>query len=48
MPKRQVKYNPAFLTEDELIENFVVRYTDLNLIIQTITENDTIPISICW
>lgn len=34
-----VKYNPAFLTQDELERRFVVRQIDLELIIETIREN---------
>ncbi len=41
MPTRHVKYNPAFLSEADLVENFVVRYADLDLIVQIINENDT-------
>ncbi len=36
-----MKYNPAFLSDEELIESFVVRHTDLDLIINTISENVT-------
>jgi len=36
-----VKYNPSFLTEDELVNNFVVRQTDLELIMRVISENTT-------
>lgn len=41
MTKRRMKYNPSFLTEDELIDSFVVRHADLDLIISTIAENST-------
>ncbi len=34
-----MKYNPAFLTRDELIKSFVVRHTDLELILETIRQN---------
>ena len=34
-----MKYNPAFLSEEELIHSFVVRQVDLDLIIETIKEN---------
>lgn len=34
-----MKYNPAFLSEEELIQSFVVRQVDLDLIIETIREN---------
>jgi len=33
------KYNPAFLTDDELIKTFVVRLEHLKMIVQTISEN---------
>lgn len=36
---RTIKYNPAFLSQEELIQSFVVRNTDLNLILETIQEN---------
>jgi tetratricopeptide (TPR) repeat protein len=41
MTKRHMKYNPSFLSEAQLIENFVVRHTDLDLIIRIIKENNT-------
>jgi len=41
MPKRVVKYNPAFLTPAELVESFVVRHDELELIVQILRENDT-------
>ncbi len=41
MVGRMVKYNPSFLTEDELVNNFVVRHTDLELIMRVISENTT-------
>ncbi|NQT12035.1 MAG: tetratricopeptide repeat protein, partial [Planctomycetes bacterium] len=41
MAKRVVKYNPAFLTSTELVESFVVRHDDLELIVQILRENDT-------
>ena len=34
-----IKYNPAFLTEEELIQTFVVRHNDLELILEVIQEN---------
>lgn len=34
-----MKYNPAFLTEEELVRQFVVRLTDLELILETIRQN---------
>jgi hypothetical protein len=34
-----MKYNPSFLTEEELVRSFVVRHIDLDLIIETIREN---------
>ena len=39
MDKRIVKYNPAFLSEDELVESFVVRHAELDLITQALREN---------
>lgn len=41
MTKRHMKYNPSFLSEAELIETFVVRHADLDLIIRVIGENHT-------
>ena len=39
MATRTVKYNPAFLSPDELVEGFVVRHVDLDLILQVVREN---------
>ena len=39
MPTRPTKYNPSFLTSDELIQAFVVRHTDLDLIVELLREN---------
>ena len=39
MTQRHMKYNPAFLSPDELVESFVVRYADLGLIIEIIRNN---------
>jgi tetratricopeptide (TPR) repeat protein len=36
---KPIKYNPAFLTQEELIKSFVVRTTDLELIMELIREN---------
>lgn len=33
------KYNPAFLTQEELLRAFVVRHTDLDLIVQVVRDN---------
>ena len=41
MVKRFVKYNPAFLESEELIENFVVRLIDFRMIIRIIRDNTT-------
>lgn len=41
MTKRRMKYNPSFLTEEELIESFVVRHADLDIIVGVIGENVT-------
>ena len=39
MTQRIMKYNPAFLTTDELISTFVVRYAELELTLETIRHN---------
>ncbi|MHC4867191.1 MAG: ATP-binding protein [Planctomycetota bacterium] len=39
--RRRVKYNPAFLTAEELVASFVVRHTELELIVQVVRENVT-------
>jgi tetratricopeptide (TPR) repeat protein len=39
MDRRIMKYNPAFLSKEELIERFVVRHAELDLIVQAIREN---------
>ncbi len=39
MTQRMMKYNPAFLTSDELISSFVVRQADLELTVETIRNN---------
>ncbi|MCP5054131.1 MAG: AAA family ATPase, partial [bacterium] len=39
MKPAMMKYNPAFLKQDELIRSFVVRGVDLELTIETIKEN---------
>jgi hypothetical protein len=39
MKPNVIKYNPAFLSQEELIQSFVVRQVDLDLIIETIKEN---------
>ncbi len=41
MSKRIVKYNPAFLSNEELVRSFVVRHAELELIEQVIRENVT-------
>ncbi|NJD92250.1 MAG: tetratricopeptide repeat protein [Geobacter sp.] len=41
MTRRRMKYNPSFLTEEELIDSFVVRHADLDHVVETITENCT-------
>ncbi|MBV5280694.1 MAG: AAA family ATPase, partial [Actinobacteria bacterium] len=41
MTKRHMKYNPSFLTEEELIDSFVVRHSDLEIIVGIIGENVT-------
>ncbi|MCG8603620.1 AAA family ATPase, partial [bacterium] len=40
MNKKVMKYNPAFLDDDELIRSFVVRYPELEIILNIIKEND--------
>src|SRR6266567_7493287 len=39
MAKRIIKYNPAFLTDEELISSFAVRQTDFDSIMRIIREN---------
>jgi len=39
MTRQFVKYNPAFLESTQLVENFVVRQTDLSVIVRTVKEN---------
>jgi tetratricopeptide (TPR) repeat protein len=39
MDGRIMKYNPAFLSKEELVEKFVVRHGELDLIVQAIREN---------
>jgi len=39
MTRHFVKYNPAFLESDKLVENFVVRQTDLQMIVKIVREN---------
>ena len=41
MAKRLMKYDPAFLTQSELVRSFVVRTTDLKLIVDVIRDNTT-------
>ena len=36
---RRIKYNPAFLSEDDLVAAFVVRHLDLRLILDQVREN---------
>lgn len=36
-----MKYNPSFLSEEELIESFVVRHDDLDTILRIVSENVT-------
>ncbi len=40
MPLPQLKYNPGFRGDEELIRSFVVRQTELALILETIRENN--------
>lgn len=39
MTRQFVKYNPAFLESTQLVENFVVRQTDLSVIVRSVQEN---------
>jgi tetratricopeptide (TPR) repeat protein/Cdc6-like AAA superfamily ATPase len=39
MPKRIMKYNPAFLTEEELLQSFIARQIDFDLILKVIRDN---------
>ena len=39
MIERPIKYNPAFLTEEELVDSFVVRHADLHLVLRVVREN---------
>jgi tetratricopeptide (TPR) repeat protein len=39
MARRIKKYNPAFLTPEELVQSFVVRHAELDTIVQVIREN---------
>jgi len=39
MDKRVMKYNPAFLSKDELVDAFVVRCAELGLVVQILREN---------
>ena len=41
MSNRIVKYNPAFLSNEELVRSFVVRHAELELIVQVLRENVT-------
>lgn len=41
MHTRRMKYNPAFLTDEELIESFVVREDDLDAILGWVRDNTT-------
>jgi tetratricopeptide (TPR) repeat protein/ABC-type iron transport system FetAB ATPase subunit len=36
-----MKYNPAFLSPEDLVRQFVVRHTDLDTVLQTVRENTT-------
>ena len=41
MPHRPLKYNPAFLSQEELIDSFVVRHEDLDMIVRVLRDNVT-------
>ena len=41
MGKRAIKYNPAFLSGDELVQDFVVRIGDYEMIMEVVRENVT-------
>lgn len=40
MNRRYLAYNPALLTDAELLETFVVRQVDLQLLVETLRDND--------
>ena len=39
MAERLMKYNPAFLSEDKLVRDFVVRHEELEIVTGVIREN---------
>ena len=41
MINKIMKYNPAFLNEDDLVESFAARQDELKIILNTIRGNDT-------
>jgi len=41
MSKHIMKYNPAFLSKEQLVRSFVVRHAELGLIVQVLRENVT-------
>jgi len=41
MARPQMKYNPAFLTDQQIIEGFVVRHAEFESILETLRENTT-------
>lgn len=40
---RLVKYNPAFLSDDDLVQGFVVRTVDHSLVLEAVRDNDSQP-----
>lgn len=40
---RTVKYNPAFLDEDDLVRGFVVRDVDHQIVLEAVRDNDSAP-----
>ncbi|MCX4241140.1 AAA family ATPase [Paraliomyxa miuraensis] len=40
MTRRPLSYNPGLLSGDELIDGFILRHVDLELIVETIRDND--------
>lgn len=41
MARRFIKYNPSFLSQEELVRNFVVRRSDLEMITRIVRDNVT-------
>ncbi len=43
MSAHSIKYTPSFLSEKELVDGFVVRWLDLDLIVEVVRDNDAAP-----